>query len=104
MSENRTVRLKNKRSILRTAVTNAVTKFEHELFETELLDINRLNEIFEILITKFESLKCVNDELEPLFDEVVFEDEYTEAEEYNDKVNLTKFRVNKRFQELKKNV
>ncbi|GFQ78921.1 integrase catalytic domain-containing protein, partial [Trichonephila clavata] len=69
---------KRKRSILRTAVTNTVTKFE--------------------------SLKCIDNELEPLFGEIEFEEEYTKTEEYNDKVTLTKFRVYKRIRELNKNV
>ncbi|GFR30911.1 integrase catalytic domain-containing protein [Trichonephila clavata] len=75
--------LKRKRSILRTAVTNTVTKLEHELLETEHIDVDKLEEILEILVTKFESLKCIDNELEPLFGEIEFEEEYTKTEEYN---------------------
>ncbi|GFR23403.1 hypothetical protein TNCT_559471 [Trichonephila clavata] len=88
--------LKKKRSILRTAVT----KLEHELLETEHIDVDKLEEIIEILVTKFESLKCIDNELDPLFGEIEFEEECTKTEEYNDKVTLTKFRVNKRICEL----
>ncbi|GFQ77216.1 DUF1758 domain-containing protein [Trichonephila clavata] len=106
MSEDkdRVACLKRKRSILRTAVTNTVTKLEHELLETGHIDVDKLEEILEILVTKFESLKCIDNELEPLFGEIEFEEEYTKTEEYNDKVTLTKFRVNKRIRELNKNV
>ncbi|GFQ82036.1 DUF1758 domain-containing protein, partial [Trichonephila clavata] len=106
MSEDkdRVACLKRKRSVLRTAVTNTVTKLEHELLETEHIDVDKLEEILEILVTKFESLKCIDNELEPLFGEIEFEEEYTKTEEYNDKVTLTKFRVNKRIRELNKNV
>ncbi|GFQ84438.1 integrase catalytic domain-containing protein [Trichonephila clavata] len=76
MSEDkdRVACLKRKRSILRTAVTNTVTKLEHELLETGHIDVDKIQE------------------------------EYTKTEEYNDKVTLTKFRVNKRIRELNKNV
>ncbi|GFR30924.1 hypothetical protein TNCT_238361 [Trichonephila clavata] len=84
--------------------TNTVTKLEHELLETEHIDVDKLEEILEILVTKFESLKCIDNELEPLFGEIEFEEEYTKTEEYHDKVTLTKFRVNKRIRELNKNV
>ncbi|GFR21129.1 integrase catalytic domain-containing protein [Trichonephila clavata] len=102
--KDRVACLKRKRSILRTAVTNTVTKLEHELLETEHIDVDKLEEILEILVTKFESLKCIDNELEPLFGEIEFEEEYTKTEEYNDKVTLTKFRVNKSIRELNKNV
>ncbi|GFR02562.1 DUF1758 domain-containing protein [Trichonephila clavata] len=106
MSEDkdRVACLKKKRSFLRTGVTNTVTRLEHELLETERIDVNKLEEILEILVTKFESLKCIDNELEPLFGKIEFEEEYTKTEEYNDKVTLTKFRVNKRIRELNKNV
>ncbi|GFQ74729.1 hypothetical protein TNCT_178361 [Trichonephila clavata] len=102
MSEDkdRVVCLKKKRSILRTAVT----KLEHELLEIEHIDVNKLEEILETLVTKFQSPKCVDKELEPLFGEIEFEEECTKTEEYNDKVTHTKFRVNKRIRELNKNV
>ncbi|GFQ64056.1 DUF1758 domain-containing protein [Trichonephila clavata] len=47
MSEDkdRVACLKKKRSILRTAVTNTVTKLEHELLETERIDVDKWNSI-----------------------------------------------------------
>lgn len=95
-------RLKKKRGTLRTAVTKSLTDLETETLKEEPTKIVDLEELLEIVLNNFESLKATDDQLEPFLKIEEFDAEFSKAEEYRQKVVRAKFRATKRIEELKR--
>ncbi|GFT37477.1 uncharacterized protein TNCV_4879261, partial [Trichonephila clavipes] len=88
---------KKKRAVLRTAVTKCISQLEKELQKTEPDDIAVEELLLEHLEQKFECLKIVDKECEPLYSPTEIDKEIEAVEQYFDKIVTWRFRAKKQL-------
>ncbi|GFY02446.1 uncharacterized protein TNCV_3503271 [Trichonephila clavipes] len=96
MTEDAGIVTKKKRAVLRTAVTKCISQLEKELQKTEPDDI-AVEELLEHLEQKFECLKIVDKECEPLYSPTEIDKEIEAVEQYFDKIVTWRFRAKKQL-------
>ncbi|GFV25023.1 uncharacterized protein TNCV_884891 [Trichonephila clavipes] len=96
MTEDAGIVTKKKRAVLRTAVTKCISQLEKELQKTEPDDI-AVEELLEHLEQKFECLKIVDKECEPLYSPTEIDKEIEAVEQYFDKIVTRRFRAKKQL-------
>ncbi|GFS75930.1 uncharacterized protein TNCV_4665721 [Trichonephila clavipes] len=96
MTEDAGIVTKKKRAVLRTAVTKCISQLEKELQKTEPDDI-AVEELLEHLEQKFECLKVVDKECEPLYSPTEIDKEIEAVEQYFDKIVTWRFRAKKQL-------
>ncbi|GFT63512.1 hypothetical protein NPIL_481051 [Nephila pilipes] len=93
--------IKKETKILRTAVTKAVNYLEDMLSNPDL-NIEKLDELAEILSIKFELLILVYQQLEFLFKPQKFSSEFQTTEEYGEKALSWQSRGKRKINEFAK--
>ncbi|GFV50846.1 uncharacterized protein TNCV_3921391 [Trichonephila clavipes] len=96
MTEDAGIVTKKKRAVLRTTVTKCISQLEKELQKTEPDDI-AVEELLEHLEQKFECLKIVDKECEPLYSPTEIDEEIEAVEQYFDKIVTWRFRAKKQL-------
>ena len=96
--EEKLISLKDRRKILRAAVTRYITKLENFLAASEVT-VEELEETIETLNDKFKTLKIIDNDIESLVKTEELEKEFEATEKYADNFVLWKTHGNKKIQE-----